>query len=131
MAKCVYKQRQDVIICSGDLNKQISIQTRKLVEPSNFDDDVDYSEEFTVFQYFWAMIETVNGEAIFDESNTKINVTHKFYIRYVSDITFENWVVYSGNRFRILDVENINEQNEFLILKCNKRGSVALPVNEQ
>lgn len=131
MAKCVYKHRKDIIMCSSDFNKIISIQTRNIIAPTNFDDDVDYSEEFIAFHTFWAMVETVTGESIFDGSNIKRVITHRFYIRYIPGITFENWLDYSGKRYMIVDVENINEQNDYILLRCNTRGDASLSVNEQ
>lgn len=131
MAICSFKSRKDVRICSGDLDRAILIQVRTLVSPEDTDGDVDYNETFSEFIVFWSLIETVKGETVFDESNVEQVVTHKFYIRYAPDITFQDWVTYNDKNYKIIDVQNINERDEFYLLRCTLRGSSILPVNLQ
>lgn len=115
-------------VCVGDLDKLIQVQTRSIQPPAG--SSVDFFEQFTEYQDFWALIQTVNGLSIFDGSGITQNITHKIYIPYAEGITFENWVQYNGNRYRISRVENLDERNEFFLLYCIFRGSAALAVNE-
>lgn len=130
MPKCVFKKRVDTKICSGDMDRQILVETRSITPPPD-DNTVDYDETFVSFQSFWAMIETVKGETVFDSSNVERVVTHKFYVRFVPDLTFEKWVKYNQEKYRIVDVQNFNERNEFYLLRCSLRGDENLGVNLQ
>ena len=131
MPKCVYKKKKILKICSGELTTPISIQTRSIVAPDNTNNDTDYDELFTSFSSFWSLVETVRGETIFDGSNIERVVTHRFYIHYVPELTFEKWIEYNGRRFMIVDVENIGEQNSYFLIRANVRGDASLPVNSQ
>lgn len=128
MPKCKKVQRQDLIVCAGSLTKPITIYTRNITPPEL--NGVDFDEEFVEPRNVMAMIETIKGESIFAGSNIRIDVTHQFTFRYIAGITFEKYVIYGGNRYSILDVENQNEMNKFYVLRCSNRGLSNLPVTE-
>lgn len=128
MPQCIKTQRKDLKICSGDMDKSIMVFVRKLLSPSG--DGVDVGENFVEQRNMMAMLETVNGETIFDKTNTERIVTHKFTVRYQPDITFENYIVYSGKNYQILSVENQNERNKFYVINATDRGDRTLPVNQ-
>lgn len=129
MAICKKIRRTNEVICSGSLNRLITIQVRDLKAPIG--DSVDYGEEFTTLKNVWAMIETVANETFFDNTNTERIITHNFYIRYISDveITSENWIKYNSQYYDIVDVKNIDYNDRFMQLRANKRGQDSLPVN--
>jgi len=93
-------------------------------------DGVDYSLTFDGAITTFANIETVSGETIFDSSNIERDVTHKFYIRFRDSITQEKWINFKNELYDILTVENLDERNEFLLLRASKRGPDTKPVNE-
>ena len=128
MPKCKKIQKTDYIVCSGDMNKSVTLYTRSIIAPIL--DSVDFEEIFVEPVNVKAMIETVKGESIFFGANVKTDVTHKFTIRYIPSITFENYIVYDNKRYSILDVENQNEMNKFFILRCSDRGFSNLKVTE-
>jgi SPP1 family predicted phage head-tail adaptor len=130
MATCKKIKRLSERVCIGSLNKRISLQVRNLTPPVG--DEVDFDEEFTVLEDIWAMVETVAGKVFFDDSNTDKSITHNFYIRYISGIsvTAENWIRYDDRYFDIVNVENLDEGNRFLLMRTTERGSVNKEVNK-
>lgn len=108
------------IICAGDLKHKIKIQSRAIKTPVT---GVDLTEEMTDEKTAWAGIKTGRGESIFDAQQVERDVTHYFFVRYISWITAEHWILYKTKRYDILDIENINEDNEFMRLRCNVRGA--------
>lgn len=127
MAISVKVQSEKIQVCTGDLNRKITINVRNITSPSGV--GVDFNENFTVLKTVWAMVKTLSGQAVFDGTNTTKAVTHNFYIRYIPGVTFENWVLYNNQYYDILDVQNLNEQNQYILLQANLRGTSALPVN--
>jgi SPP1 family predicted phage head-tail adaptor len=110
------------------MNQQITLQNRSIQAPSG--SSVDYDEDFDGDNVVWALVGTVSGETIFDSTNIEQIVTHKFYIRFVSGITSETWIDYNGEKFDILDVENMDENDSFLLLRANSRGDNTVSVNK-
>jgi SPP1 family predicted phage head-tail adaptor len=127
MANCTPIKTKPFRVCTGDLKWPIVVNTRSITPPTN--DSVDYEEVFTSPMTVYAMIETVYGETVFDGTNTEKVITHKFYIRYVSDLTFEEWVLFRDKYYDIINVENLNEENRFMLINANIRGTSSLDVN--
>ena len=134
MATCVKLKRKKTRVCIGSLNRRVTVLTRKIVTPQS--GSVDYTESFTEPKTVWAMVNTVSGLEIFDETNQVQTVSHEVFIRYLIGITPEKWVkllsVNSEPDFyvNILQVENYQENSFFYKLICNLRGKDSLPVNE-
>ena len=107
--------------CAADLNKKIILQNRAIVAP----DHVDYTENFSTELEVWAGVKTLIGVEIFDENNVPITASHDFIIHYRDWVTAENWILFGGNRYDILRVENFEQRNEWLRLRSTLKGSVA------
>lgn len=114
--------------CIGSLKALIDIQARVITPPEN--ESTDYTETFTDIISVRAMIQTVSGKSMFDKTNVERDLTHKFTLRYMPDITFQNWVKYNSQYYDILRVENIDEANRWYVLYCSIRGSINNPANE-
>ena len=127
MAICKKIRRTLTKVCTGALNKKIQIQIRAITPPAG--ESVDYSEEFTELITTWAMIDTPTGTEVFDSTNTVKTVTHDFYIRYIPNITFEEWILYDNKYYDILMVEDFQEDKQYYRLRCNLRGDETKPVN--
>lgn len=127
MAQCTAKERKTTRVCIGSLNQRIELEIRTLTP--NSDNDVDYDEIFTQLKTVWSMVETVTGKTMFDKSNIERVVTHNFYIRFIADVTFENWIKYKSQYFDILNVENFSERDSFYKLTTAIRGDDTKPVN--
>ena len=119
MPVCVKLRRKKRQICLGDLTNSIILQDRAITPPlSGF----DATETFTTNDTVDAKVDTSRGETIFDGTNTEVDVTHIFTIRFISGIDAQTWISFKSQRFDILDVENLEERDEFLKLRCTNRG---------
>ncbi len=135
MGKCTKIRRKIKRVCSGSLNRKIVLYNRAITVPEL--GSVDYGEEFTIAKTVWSMIETPKGLTLFDGANTIRDITHNIYIRYLNDfeVTAETWVgllqiIQNNERYLdIIRVQNIEENNRFLLLNCSLRGSNAVPAN--
>jgi head-tail adaptor len=133
MAICKKIRRVDKRICIGAMNRKIILQVRTLTPPDQ--DGVDFNEVFTEPKTVWANIVTVNGIILFDNTNTAREISHDLYIRYIANLSAQSWVTLvskdstSDQYLDIIQVENLNEENKFLRLRCSLRGSTAKPVN--
>ncbi len=112
-------------ICIGDLNKKIDIELMTITPLAT----ADFTETFVDIATVWAGIQTIKGVEIFDGTNVLGVATHNFYIKYRAGIERDNFIDYNSKRYRVLDIENQNENNEFLILRCEERGDKTTEVN--
>ena len=117
---CSTKKR----VCIGQLDKPIQIESRNIQAPANkTPQDVDADEIFENRVHVWANIKTLSGEAIFDGVNIEQTITHIFTFNYLGfEISTLDWVIYDNRRFKIMSVENINEDNIFTAVRCVDRG---------
>ena len=133
MAVCTKIRRKSKRVCIGAMNRKIVVNVRTIKPPIT--DSVDFGEEFTEEVEVWAMIDTVDGVTIFDETNTEQVITHDIYIRYRPTMTPEKWLklpsVNSGDDvyLNIIRVENFGENNQFYRMRCNLRGRDGLAAN--
>lgn len=127
MANCSKIKAKPHIVCAGDLKSRIQIYNRSISAPLSI--NVDFQELFTQPITTFAMIETANGETIFDSTNIEKVVTHNFYIRAIKNLTSEGWILFKQKYYDILTVENLNEEDRFMLIKANLRGTEALAVN--
>ena len=126
MAKCVKLQRTKTQVCSGNLNKYIEIFERKIGAPINsLGSEPDYLENFILLYSLWAMVQTPRGPNIFDSVNIDKSLTTIFYIRFVPNITAQNWVVYDNERYQIIRVTNMEKNNLSLKLECVLKGAIS------
>lgn len=126
MAQCERISFKKKTVCLGGMNHKIKLQTRS-IKPVT--DGVDFVEEFTQDISVWAMIKTMPKESIFDGSNIERSVSHFFYIRFIKNVTFEKWIEFKNNKYDIVAVENLNEEDNFLLLKASLRGNKDLNAN--
>jgi hypothetical protein len=131
MVKCVQLVDKKTQVCAGSLNKLITLETRSITPPLS--GTVDLGESFSTVINCYAMVVQTRGEQIFNGVDIVGIATHDWYIRYIPNVTFENWIKYSWDGktqyFRILDVINYEEKGIFYQFKCEKRGDVELPAN--
>ena len=111
----------------GSMNSRISLEIRNIQSPLG--DDVNYGEEFTKILDLWAYVETINGASIFDGTNTERIATHKFYIRWMNGVTFQDWIKYQGILYDLIKAEDDGEEHKFYTLWANVRGTDSLPIN--
>ena len=105
-------------ICIGDLKYRITLQQRSIKSAI----DVDFSENYTDIASVWAHVEINNPKFIFNDINIDESVTHKFYIRYRSDIDINTWIFYDNIRYNIISIKPTDFDKKYLVLNCNIKG---------
>ena len=100
-------------LCAGDLDRKITIKSRTLSTPLG---DVDFEQVFESTKSVWSAVVTVKGRVMFGATQMENPATHIFYVRWINVLTAESWVVYRGENSRIIDVENLDERNEWAAL---------------
>ncbi len=129
MPKCEIIRKKHRKSSIGDMVDRIIIHNRSITAPGQ--GGVDFSESFTPESTVWANINTVSGETLFDGTNTERDVTHKIVVRWIPDLTSENWIeLQSGELLDILPTENLDMRSEFILLKCSNRGTKSNLANE-
>ena len=117
----------------GDLRERIELYTRE-VQPPVMGSASD-TEKFTLIKEVWAKIVTrLPGEDTFSKVNVAsqnllAKATHIFTIRWRSDITAQNVIQYEGNYFEILNTDDTETRNEYLIMHCKLLGDKTLKAN--
>lgn len=125
--KKIHKKKRQV--CIGDMRDRINIQSRALTAPIG--SGVDFTETFSNTNAIWCTINTSSGEVIFDGTGIERDVTHKVYARYISGITGEDWILTENNeRFDIIDVENLDNRDEYMLMRCTNRGTSSNAASE-
>ncbi len=137
MAICQKIQSKRRRVCIADLDRQISIQNRAIQSPTN---EPDYTELFSagsstssglVAGDVWAMIESTAGKTVFDTTGVERVVSHKITTRFFDGVTAESWILFNGNRYDVVSVENIDERGEYMVMRCVFRGVSTSSVNAQ
>jgi len=113
-------------LCSGDLDRRITIKSRALAAPSS---GVDFEENFAAGKTVWAALKTSKGRAMFYATNMDVAVTHVFYVRWYDTLTADLWVEYKSENYDIVEVENLDERDDWALLYCNVRGDSSDEVN--
>lgn len=141
MATCKKIKRTSTRVCIGSLNRKVRILARAITPPSGSSAagaNVDFGENFTDFvpREIWGMLNTLDGKTIFDETNqTRKVVTHEAFIRFIPNVTFEEWLDIQRigsstiDTYNILKVENYEEANKFYRFACSIRGVSTKEVN--
>lgn len=119
-----------VKICLGDLRNKIQLANRTAEGQTPGDWD---GSDITIIPYanVWAGIRTtagvLAGVARFGATVIDPNATHLFYIKHRSDwrdIEAGNVFVLMApdRRFRVLRVDNVNEDSIYDLIQCTERG---------
>jgi len=122
MTQCKQIQSVHRKVCVGDMRDEIQIQNRSITATVS---SPDFSETFVNTITVFALIKTVKGETIFDGTDTEVDVTHHFYLRFIDGITSETWILFNNTRFTILNAEDLDERDEYWLLQCSDRGTDA------
>ena len=117
-------------VCFGDLNRKIKLYIRTLTAPDD-SGEVDYEQTFSGERTVWSSVQTSSGKDIFDGTNMIGTASHFFYIKYISGLTSEDMVEWQSENYRILRLENLDENNEYMKLYCSLRGTTGNEVNFQ
>lgn len=107
----------------GSMKNRIILHVRTLTPPTF--EGVDFTEEFKG-KPIWAQVNTVAGKIFFAGVGSDFSLTHEIIIRYDSTVTSETWVELKDRNLKIVSVENLNEEENFMLLKCIDKGDKSL-----
>jgi SPP1 family predicted phage head-tail adaptor len=91
---------------------------------------VDFGENFDSGKTVWAALKTTQGREMFYTTNMDEAVSHIFYVRWYDTLTSDLWVRFNGENYDIVQVENLDERDQFAALYCNVRGDSTDAVND-
>jgi len=113
----------------GQLSSVISIHDRNIVPPIST--MTDFTESFNNTLDVWAMIKSTGGKIFFDGVGTDVAISHEIYVRYDPTITTESWIELEDKMLLdIMNVENLDERNEYMKLLCRERGLSTLGASQ-
>ena len=127
MSICVKIKGKKSALCIGDLDRKVTIRSRNIQAPQS--GSVDFSEQFANTHIVWALIQTTRGSEIFNGVELQNPVTHLIYIRFITGLTQESWVEFNSNKYDVVDLQDIDERNEWMLLRCIKKGDESLKAN--
>lgn len=113
-------------VCSSDLKYRVAIQTKVLTATNG--SSVDFTETLTTLATVWAKIDVDKGYAFFDSmtrDQQERTATHTFTVRYRTDVSVENYILYDSKYYEILNVQEFDAENQFLVIKCKVIGTSA------
>lgn len=130
--------------CIGNFNKYIQIVRRKITAPDYANDsDVEIDELFDNIVHVWANIKTMKGPEVFDEVAITQDINYKFTTMWLGEVIVNGdfnagkrrldkdcWILYNNNRYKIMSVENIDEENKYICMRASLTGSVNKPASK-
>lgn len=131
MGSCKIKRIYRNKLCRGDLRDTISIVSRTLGEslPGELTGTETFADVITGVQ---TAIKTIKGPAQFTGINIHPDATHLFYVIFstlyaTNEVETKNHMIdLYGELYKILRIENDNENDEFLVFQCTNRGNESL-----
>jgi head-tail adaptor len=115
------------------LNSRISIYRRGLKSQSITGSSTSIGFELiaTVYGHFKTFNSFTKGTKEFDQVGQSSSVTHQIYTRYTTlvDINTEMWLKYNDDYYKIESVNNIDENDRFLLLNVIKQGDSDIEAN--
>ena len=112
----------------GDLRECISLEQRAIAAPSF--DSASFTQDYEVIAEVWAKVETRSEQRTFDNVNIGEIITHEFTIRHRDDVTSEIRIRYKDVLFRIIKIENLEERDDYILLKCKEDGGEEQEANQ-
>jgi SPP1 family predicted phage head-tail adaptor len=105
----------------GRLRQRVTIQSRADSESGLYSGISTRTTKITV----WAKVDNVAGTQQIDSRNAGTGVSHIITIRYRTDISKEDEILYTDRigtyRYAIQTIQNAgDERNQYLVLECNQ-----------
>lgn len=108
----------------GNLRDKVTLQ--QLIETP--DDNVGTIRKFKDIKRIWASIDPAKGNSYYLNQQIDADITHIVRIRYIDDITAENYFIYwNFKRYRVRQVKNIYEFDRWLELYCEEEEELPAP----
>lgn len=94
----------------AELNKRIQIIRNTLTENYNGVDE----ETEVILNEVWAKVQNMSGTEVFRSNSDFSKVTTRFVIRYLTDITTDDYIKFEGRKYNIVYINNYNFSNDFI-----------------
>ena len=116
-------------ICTADFDKKIKIQTTS-IEGTNAP-DIESAVSFSDIAVAYAMMKTKPNIRYINGVNVESGITTEIYIRYDSSIDYslELFIEWSNDKFKVINVENINNENKTIKFNCVRHGDKSINAN--
>jgi SPP1 family predicted phage head-tail adaptor len=133
MQNCGYITSPKSKVSIGDLNTPIQIIARHQTR-NNLQNNQDINAILSVYATFWAKQKTINGEEVFDATNSLGKITDEFYIRFNKDkpIKKHHYLLNPVNNqaYDIIDIkQDVHNQHTFTVLRCIHKGDNQYKIN--
>lgn len=106
----------------GEMRRRVTLESRTQA-PLGGAGGTLLDNVFATIATVWAQVITTKGTPRIDGVHIEDQPTHRFVIRRRTDIESDNYVKWDGRRFRIRDVEDVDEEHRFLDLLCEELRS--------
>jgi SPP1 family predicted phage head-tail adaptor len=104
-------------ISIGKMRKRVAIYTRTDSEAGEYSSEILRAIVSTV----WANVVNVTGTAQVDSRNAGTGISHRITIRFRSDISKTNELLYDGWIYRIETMQELDDDaGRFMVLECNQ-----------
>lgn len=100
----------------GNMRRRLTVQFKT----ETADGAGGYTRTWDTQETVWGNIEPMSGNKVLIGGELSAVVTHKIYIRYRSDITTQNRIVYGSRTFQIHAAIIIQEKQRYLQLSCQE-----------
>lgn len=101
-------------LTSGMLRHKITIERESQVQ----DNVGGYSSSWSTLSQPFAFIKPMSGNERFWANRLESNLTHRIFLRYITDITTKDRIIYDGREFQIRAIINVEERDKWLELHC-------------
>jgi len=102
---------------AGDLRHRITLEYPKRTPDSYSSEDIVWTTSATV----WAAVWPVSAREVIDNMKSEMEVTHRFRIRYRSNVTGEMRIKFKLKYYNIVEVINKDERNIYLDILATDR----------
>lgn len=99
------------------MNLQITFQENAPVKDS-FGQEVESWQNVSDLTDIWASMRTSGGGEFYAAQKVNAETTALFKVRYLTGIDTEMRILYNGKTYQILNVNDVNEQHEFISISC-------------
>ena len=98
---------------TGDLKLKVSVGKMELIKKNGILQKPTFVEEFQMF----AKINHLLGSEYYSACAVNMQNTEKLIIRYNTKITINHIIKFKDKYYSIIDIDNVEYQNEWLVLK--------------
>jgi len=114
----------------GPMRDRIRISDREIIEPDF--GSADFLEQFKARAIErWSTVRTTAGRTLFAGVGVDVAITHEIIIRYDEGVSSESWIILQDEtRLDVVQVEDLDERNEWMVLLCTDRGDKSFEASQ-